>query len=163
MHKNNKGFSTIELIAVIAILAILTAGTLVIFHQIGYANTMKAAKLIDSELSKVRIETMSREEKQYLYLYNIDGTVYRKASTKANPSEAGLNAASGTAFSKNISLIYKLEGAGETGLNNGANLCISFDRSSGNFDTSYEFIRLVSANHSSTIAFTKETGRHEIE
>lgn len=161
MFKNHGGVSLIELIASLAILALLSAGTLVIFHQIGYANTLKAGKLIDSSLSRIRIETMSKEQKQYLYLYTYDGHVSMRVSTVSDPDETVLNA-SGTKFSKNISLLYKKSGLGETTLTEGNYLSISFDREAGSIDGDLDYIKLVSANHTSKITLVRETGRHQL-
>lgn len=162
MKSNNKGISLIEIILVVAMLAILSTGSITIYKSLGYANTTKAVKLIDDGMSKIRIHTMSRTDKQYLYLYNIGGTVYMKISSEVNPVLADLNATTGIKFAKNISFRYK-DATGEHSLTSGSNICIYFKRVTGAFDSDIQYIKLSSGNNASQITCVKETGKHWIE
>lgn len=162
MKSDNKGISLIEIILVVTMIAILSGGSIAIYNSLGFAKTAKAAKLIDDGMSKIRINTMSKTDREYIYLYNISGTVYMKISTEATPALANLNAATGTKFSKNISLKYK-DSSGQHSLATGTNICIYFKRVTGAFESDIEYIELISDNNSSIITCIKETGKHWVD
>ncbi len=161
--RDNRGVSLLELIVVIAILAILATGTVSLFGLLRTADTAKAARLIDSVMEEVRMDTMSRSQKQYLYLYCIGDRIYLKASPQAASGEAGLDAESGRRLAKGITLFYKKETEGEDYLEAGESLRISFERSSGAFDPGYEYIRIHGPSHTSEITCIPETGRHWVK
>lgn len=69
MWKNQKGFSLIELIIVIAMLGILAGSAVSVVGYVRYANTKKAVREVDNALSKLRLDTMSQKERRYLYIY----------------------------------------------------------------------------------------------
>lgn len=69
MWKNQKGFSLIEAIIIIGILAILAGTAITTVGNIRYARTKQVAEELDSALSKLRLDTMSQGEHQYLYIY----------------------------------------------------------------------------------------------
>lgn len=162
MANKNKGFSVIEMIVTVAVLAIIGTGTITLLSRIGYANTMKAANKIDSLMDKVRIETMSKEQKQYLYLYNMEDVIYMKVSTEQNSELAVLDDMTGEKIGKNIVIYYKSPSEVEKVLEE-ESLCISFERSSGAFSSDYETIKFVSSGKTAMITFVKETGRHWLE
>ena len=170
MKKNNKGVSLVELLVVIAILAILSTGAFVTINRIGYANTMKAAKSIDSTMSKLRLETMTKEPKTYLYIYNKDDIIYMKASNQEIDTAADLNIATGKKVAQNTVLSYKLVSEEDPIiLEDDENICISFKKSSGAFDAFeddlkyYEYIELKNTSKTASIICIQETGGHWVE
>ncbi|HKL80552.1 MAG TPA: prepilin-type N-terminal cleavage/methylation domain-containing protein [Mobilitalea sp.] len=163
MKNNNKGVTLIEVIIVISILAILSAGTINTLHRLSYSNTSKAANTISSIMSKLKMETMSKIQKNYLYLYDISGSVYLKVSSESVPLAAELNIATGTKVMKRGILMYKLYGRNEIELEEGTPICISYERSSGRFDGDYEYIKLSNSSNETVIYCVKETGRHWID
>lgn len=146
----------------IAILAILSTGTFVTISRIGYANTMKAAKSIDSTMSKLRLETMTKEPKTYLYIYNKDEIIYMKASNEEVDTDAHLDITTGKKVAQNTVLRYKVDFVVDT-LKNDENICISFKKSSGAFVENYEYIELVNTSKTATIICIQETGGHWVE
>lgn len=158
--RDNRGLSLLELIMAISIIAILATGTLGLFGRFGTVDTAKAAKEIDTAMERVRMETMCRCPKQYLYLYCIGNSTYLKLSTEADPLAAVLDAASGRKLDNDISISYKKTVGTEESLNSGDNISISFQRSSGVFDQDYEYIKVQGTNHAATIVCIPETGRH---
>lgn len=161
VHKNN-GFTLIEMIIILAILAIVSTGTIISISRIGYANTVKAAKNIDSAMDKIRLDTMTKKEKQYLYLYNRDGVLYMKISSDAAERDEDLDADTGTRLASKVSLFY-ISDSTSVELSDGDAICIHFMRSSGAFSTDYEYLRLEGSGKIATIQCVKETGKHYVK
>ncbi len=163
MKLSNKGFSLIELIVVMSVLAILTTGGVTINNRIRFTDTMRAAKEIDMAMNKVRVETMSKGAKQYLYLYLVEDSIYMKISPKADAIQAGLDEESGQRLLKHTSITYKILGMPDQTMLPHQSIRIGFERGSGAFDSDYEYIKLNITGNISTIHCIKETGRHWVE
>lgn len=76
MKDNNKGFSLVELIVVVAILAIISTAS---FSAIGYlnlANAEKCATKIDIGLGKLKTMNMSSGSATYMHLYRYNNGYY---------------------------------------------------------------------------------------
>jgi len=166
MINKNKGFSLIEMIITIAILAIVTTGSLAISSRIKFADTMKAAKSVDYAMDKLRLETMSKDTKQYLYLYIIDNAIYMKVSSEAISSAAGLDSNSGKKIANQMRVSYKITSVPvvpEETLTDTNYISISFERSTGAFYSNYEYIKFVYSNSTAILNCIQETGRHWVE
>lgn len=163
MRADNRGISLLEILVVISILGILASGGISIYRQLTFADTKKAARRIDAAMTEVRMETMSKDRKQYLYLYSLDGAVFMKKSTEANETVASLDVASGIKLSDRITLSYRIAPSDEADLVPGAALCLSFERSSGSFNSDVEYIKVCSAEHATMITCVPETGRHWVD
>lgn len=163
MMNKNKGFSLVEMIVTISILAIITSGSVMAYYRMSYVDTMKAAKTVSSVMDKLRIETMSKEIKPYLYLYNIDDTIYIKVSKESNSGLAGLDASSGEKVGKRIAVYVKEPSIAERVLGDGEYISISFVRSLGTFYSNYETITFVYHSKKAAIICVQETGRHWVE
>ena len=163
MRNDNRGISLVEILAVISILIILVSGGISIHRQLGDADTKEIVQRINAAMAEVRMETMYKARKQYLFLYTIEGAVYMKKSTEASAATATLDAASGHKLSDRITLSYRITPFSETDLVPGAVLCISFERGSGIFDSGVEFLKVSSADHASVITCIRETGRHWVD
>ena len=71
-----KGFSMIELIVVVAIMGIFTALASIGFDYLKAGNVKSAAKTIDSTLTKLKLDTMSKEAKPYMCIYRDKNDYY---------------------------------------------------------------------------------------
>lgn len=163
MRKDHRGLSMIELIIVLAVLAILSTGTIGIYRSLGFANTKKAAVYIDNLLTRARLDTMSKKDRTYVYLYQIDGRLYSIQSNDGGLSMdpgGGLSVEEGSPFSRNISLSYIDHSGATCKLEDDQWICISFRRDSGAFDSYYSRLIINSRNSSTEITCVKETGRH---
>lgn len=83
MKGNNKGFSLVELLIVMAILAIIGSGAFMSFNVIHNANVNNAAGTINSTLSAIRMNNMSKVQTQYLQIYRVGGYNYYRVDDKA--------------------------------------------------------------------------------
>lgn len=161
--RNDKGFTFIELIIVISMLAIISSGIFYLVTTISYMDPYKAATMLNHTMEKVRMESMSKADKSILYIYNKDDVIYFKVSSKDNPSMASLDAESGTKLGKGIHVNYKSEGGVEISLREGDVIYISFEKSSGAFATDIEYIKCSGRGKQTTLYCIKETGRRLIQ
>ncbi|ROR30642.1 prepilin-type N-terminal cleavage/methylation domain-containing protein [Mobilisporobacter senegalensis] len=162
MDRNNKGYTLIELIITLAILTIITTGAVAMASRITFADTTKAAKIVDSTMDKLRLETMTKSTKQYLHLYTYDNSIYIKVSDKSDPSLAGLDSDSGKKIGGRMSVYYIGASGTEELLGTDNSIVIGFERSSGAFSSDYDTIRFEYGGKSSTIYCIKATGRHYV-
>lgn len=160
---NNKGFTLIELIITLGILMIIATSAGIIISRISFADTIKATKSVASTMDKLRLETMTKAEKRYLYLYTYNDSLYMKISKEPTPSLVGLDSDSAEKIGGKISVFYSENGGVEEVLGSGESILIEFVRSSGAFVSDYDSIRFEYGGKSSTLYFTKETGRYYIE
>lgn len=165
MEKNdNKGFSMVELIITIAIMAILTGSFVGAAGYLKYANAKAGAKKINTELSELRIDSMSKMNTPYMYLYNIDGTTYMKVVTGDRADKAKENGLLDKNTTKigNSQVTVSCDG---TKITDGQTVTITMDKSTGAFLSSPQKIEVASVDgkNSYVIKLVKSTGRHYIE
>gem|GEM_PF-1550503 len=169
--KNNKGMSMIEIILVLAILALLSTGMLTGINYIQYGNTKKCSNLIDSALDKVRIDAMSKAEKPYLYLYEFEGSYYMLESAETTPT---LDSSGTKLGNRQVRLYYSTDPGGVAEITSSIPLHymkIGFVKSTGgiaqNADNSYYDEILIKNGAGTetryTITLIKATGKHYIE
>jgi prepilin-type N-terminal cleavage/methylation domain-containing protein len=160
--KNKKGFSLVELLVVMAILALLVSGSTAGWNYISYANTSKCAKEINTTIKKVRLQAMSRTNKPYIFLYEKDEAYYLLVTTDAvfplNP--AGSKVANGKVD------IYTDDGSGETKISSANPMKFSFLKSTGGFQfdasTTYKKI-IVKGASTYEIELYETTGKTKLE
>lgn len=156
------GFSLIEMIVVIAVFGILAGASLTMMGQIRYANTERVVELIDTELSKQQIQSMSRKEKPYVYIYMCDGAYYLKTlSTEYDAFDGSVFDANGLKLGSSSIKIYKGAADGSEALLTGNDFIKVVYNRAGSFagDTNVEVIR-VEGSSSHSIQLIKETGKH---
>ena len=163
-RNNNKGFSMVELIITIAIMAILTGSFVAAAGYLKYANAKSGAKKINTELSELRIESMSKMNTPYMYLYNIGGTTYMKVVAGENANKAKENGLLDKNTTKvgNAQVTVSCDG---TKITDGNAVTITMDKSTGAFLLGPEKIEVASVDGKSSyvIKLVKTTGRHYIE
>jgi prepilin-type N-terminal cleavage/methylation domain-containing protein len=162
MARGNKGYTLIELIIALGIVAIITTGAFILLSRITMADTTKAAKSVDAVLDKLRLDTMAKSSKSYLHIYYYDNGIYMKVSSEQDSALADLDSDSGKRIGRKMSIYYTENGGTEKLLQSDRSIVISFSRSSGAFSSNYSSIKFTYSGRSSVIQCIKETGRHEV-
>ena len=133
MRRNNKGFSLVELIVVIAIMVILTG---LISMGVGMAVSKPADECvakIKSTLQNIRVTTMGKYD-AHVEIYKQNNQIYAKEimvedSTGTTSTKVNL------VGTKGVQLFYELDSSGTYVelVEGGPSLLIYYDRSSGAF------------------------------
>lgn len=159
MRKNQKGFSLVELIVVIAIMAILTTVGLLSFSIVSGRQVIGCAKEIESYISQTKVQALSRASAKLEIFVKSDG-VYVNLSVEGRDVKVGKSG---------IQVKYKTTDGAEVSLTESERLVISFDRSSGAFQTlpglsTYcKEITVEGGRHSRKIILIPQTGKFYIE
>ena len=83
MKKNNQGFSLVELIVIIAIMAVLTTSIITYIGMLGTGQAKKCANGISSGFSQTKVCAMSRSN-AYMVVYSNDDGVFLKTVQGSN-------------------------------------------------------------------------------
>lgn len=157
---NNRGFSLVELIVVVAIGAILIGASILSIASISGTAVKQCARNIESILNKTRVTTMGKDTAVIeLYKNGSDGAYYYEVTVTNGKGET-------TAETKKIGR-SNLEIRYSTTFNNASKLDVSnpikieFDRSSGAEKTDISKIWVKHGSTEKTITIYKETGKIE--
>lgn len=165
LRKNHKGFSLVELIVVIAIVSILAGISFSLLGHVKLANKEKAVQYVSMSLNKLQTRTMSKAEKQYLYVYRISGQYYTTISaTDCSTFNAAVMNSNGAPIGVGMS-IYAVDGATKTVIGDNGFAKIAY-RKDGSFDTtktSCKGLSVETDRGATAIKFIAETGKHIIE
>ena len=167
---NNQGYSLIELIIVLAIIAILTVFSFNSVTYMSYANSKKTVSEIDNYLSKVRLESMSKINKSYAVVLSkeTDGYyIYCLSNTSGveidEISKGTLVGNKKKIANKEVVVTYKfINGVEEFTLDSSNSLIIRYRGDSGAFASEYSSITIKSGARVSILKLVKKTGKHYI-
>ncbi len=167
-HKDNAGYSLVELVIVIAIIALIISTVFYSAVMVFGANAKSCANNIQRAIADCKVTTMGKSS-AYMELYrDTDQNVYTKmyvwdsssgSYTEAEPQKVGTG---------RVYVAYKPEGATtETELVAGSKIEIRFDRASGGFaedgsGNTYELLRVQAGSKNYEITLTKLTGKSEV-
>lgn len=164
---HNGGYSLIELVIVMAIIAIIMSTVFYAIILIFSANAKSTANDIQRAIGDCKVTTMGRSA-AYMKLYrNADGDVFTqmwvmdssKTYVPSEPQKVG---------PKRVTVAYKPESGSRTELPAGESngIEIRFDRASGGFDDNsnfYEVIYVEGGSKKYEITLTKLTGKSEVK
>ena len=130
LHKNQKGYSMVELVVVIAILAVLTGSGITFLGLLPGSAVKGCAREITSQLEKTRTNALSFENAA-CYLYCKDDGIYMRIDTKRAGVDSSIEQKVGKS---NVTVSNTLSGdSAQTLVPGGDQLVFGFDRSSGAF------------------------------
>ena len=86
LQSDQRGFSLVELIITVGIVAIVAGLSINLISHIGAANSEKVVQAVDIAMSKVQVNAMKKapSEKPYLYIYTVGDTYYYIVSTETS-------------------------------------------------------------------------------
>lgn len=165
-HLNNNGYSLIELIIVLAIIAIIMCTVFYSIILIFSANARSCANNIQRAIGDCKVTTMGKSS-AYMTLYrNAEGNLYTQMHVM-NSSGVYEDSEAQKVGTQKVTVKYRAQGASETELLSGDEIEIWFDRSTGGFadnavHTFYEYIRVQGGSKNYKITMTELTGKSEV-
>lgn len=168
--KDNRGFSLVELIVVIAVVAILAAGTAYGVVNLTSWRVDECVKGIDAALNETSINAMSRENCYLTLFQKSNGNYYVQVSGKQE-EKLGSDA---------LTITYTVSNGTTGTISASQSLMITYDRSSGafmpiitgvdgggnlSFGTGYctSITVSIGGSRAQTIKLSKDTGKHYME
>jgi prepilin-type N-terminal cleavage/methylation domain-containing protein len=129
MKQNNKGMSLVELIVVMAIMAVLASAVGIGIGMISTKQVDQCATQLKSSVQGIRITTMGKYQ-TYLKVYNTANGVCIEEFTQ--DADGTVTSSSKIVGDSTVTVIYKLSDGTVFNLGDSSNpLYIEFDRSSG--------------------------------
>lgn len=170
LHKNNSGYSMVELIIVVAIIALLVGAVFYSFILVYSANAKSCAHSIQRAIADCKVTTMGKAD-AYMELWkDTDGKVYTKTYVYDTASASYESSERQKVGNNRVYVAYVKEGEtvdAATELTEGTTLTIRFDRASGSFnqDTYKDCaqILVIGGNRRYVIDMIKLTGKSSVE
>ncbi len=135
MLKRNEGFTLIELIIVIAIISIMSAGAISSMGYLSMANASKCVGKIDSGIAVLKSKNTREASDTYMHLYKYDGNYYIEYSN--DPDYNPPNADNGEMIAnRQLTISWKNKtDASETTIEEGAPKTFGMHKKDGSFKT----------------------------
>lgn len=139
---DNKGFSMIELIVTIAILAIATGFAMFGISMLNAGDTKKASKSLSGEIAALRSSTLAKAGVWQLEIYNDNDSIKTVTYQKSSATGSSYERKDSSTLGSRISLYYSIDKTNENmedtalrenarKLQRGEKLIISFVQSTG--------------------------------
>lgn len=123
--KNNKGYTLVELMVVIAIIGVVSSVTMVGIKMSKSADAAYAANTINSYMASIRMNNMSKVTSQYLHIYKYKDSHYYSIdnSNKIDFANPNLDNEIGNT---DMAIFYQT--SGESVITNNNGITISYNR-----------------------------------
>lgn len=155
LRSDNKGFSLVEMMVILAILAVLGTGIAYSLGLVSGARNKECITQLNTAIGNTRISTMGRKDTYMLIYCGSDG-VYVKQVESGTESEKKIG-------SESLSVTYQDSAGTDYPLPDSSSpLCLYFDRSSGAVDVaaSSDFVSITSGVY--TVELIRETGKSSV-
>lgn len=163
LHNNNSGYSIIELIIVLAIIAIIMSTVFYSIILIFSANAKSCANNIQRSIGDCKVTTMGKAD-AYMVLSRDDNGVYTQMFVKESNGADTIEERQKVGTNKVEVGYVKSGSSAETPLMPGDSIEIRFDRSSGGFKgVIYDEIYVRGGSKNYAIVLTELTGKSEVE
>lgn len=162
--KNHKGFSLVEMIVILAIMAIVTAGAGAMIYNYKSWNVSKCMQEIDVGLAEAKVDCMSKVSGGLLLSRGSDGCYYMKISSGEEEKISD----------EEVRIYYSdSDGHSDIEITDTKTLFISYNRATGAFEpidtnaagTSVycKEIKITRAGRTVVITLEKTTGKHYLD
>ena len=160
--KDNRGYSLIELIVVIAIMALIISTVFYSVIMVFSATAKSTANDIQRAIGDCKVTTMGRSS-AYMELYrDTDQNVYTRMNVKDSSGTYVASEPEKVGTSR-VYVAYTPKGGVETELTAGDKIEISFDRANGGFTGDiYEKLHVQGGSKNYEIVLTELTGKSEV-
>lgn len=160
-HKDQKGFTMVELVVVAALIMILAAFSVSMIGRLRYAKTEQVVEAVSNALRKHQINCMSKG-KTYLHLYCISGEYYLKTSDSDSSSVEDAN---GYSLGHNVTIKKKVSGSDSATEIVGTGQVIISYKKDGSFDFVGNDITqiIITGKSDHVIKLNKSTGKSVVE
>ena len=164
MKDNNKGYTLIEILIVMAILAVVTSAATVSFRLIYNTKVTTSARIIQSTAKTARLNNMTKQKLKYIHLVKTDGINYMYVDETKDVDISKVEQQLGNT---DMGISYGPMGGTIMGLGNGKSITIYFDRSgrcyvynsSGNPVANVDTIIFSNGTRTSTVNISRITGK----
>ena len=163
--KNNKGFSLLELVVVMALVVILSSITIMSFRAVSGANAKECAKKIEEQLNAVKTTTMGKNSVT-MELYKTSDGVFADITTFSDVKAGGISSNITTVKlgKASVDVSYSMHSDGSMPVTlTDSKVKIEFDRASGavkqNSGLSVCKIWTTNGTVKKTITLYQETGK----
>ncbi|MCI5732216.1 MAG: prepilin-type N-terminal cleavage/methylation domain-containing protein [Eubacterium sp.] len=155
-NSEREGFSLIELVIVIAILAILTGGIALSYNLVRSADTKGTAYDIDSNLTNFKSRSMGSNKQIYMHLYRYSGDIYVDYTEEESYTPAGAGEMIGDS--------EVTVSCDATVMADGSVTTIAIQKKDGAFVKGPKEIKVSDGDSSSYVVYLiKDTGKHYVE
>ncbi len=122
--KNNKGYTLVELMVVIAIIGVVASMTMVGVKMSKSADVSYAANTINSYMASIRMNNMSKVTMQYLHIYKDKDSYYY--TIEENDKTIDFSNHENEIGNVDTAIFYQTSGESVIANNNG--ICITYNR-----------------------------------
>lgn len=174
--KDDHGFTLIELIIVMVIMGIVVIGSMTGYNMLGSADARNAARRINTMLSLVQMENMTKNEEYYLLINeDVNGDYYLNVKTVSGTgtqSQEKLDLKNGEIIFQNSGdtteylLSYSAPAGGRAWSNEMLEVCFRKDTGvykNNSFGMIVSNIKVSAAGRTYSIKLVTATGKHYIE